>query len=148
MYLNTVKIHTKTNPEKVKTWNVHSPHHVFNVPSQGNNQRVQELLQSAAVVFWVALHVGRVDGLFPLPALHGHAPPPPVGDALLHRGLVAQGVVFAEEEERRGGDGVVVEHQDAAVVEVGRLRFEEPEVKQSQVFDTAFEAWHQSFAQT
>lgn len=90
----------------------------------------------------------RMNGLFPLPALHRHAPLPPVFDALLHDDQVAQGVVFAEEEEGWRRDGAVVENQDAAVVEVRRLRFEEPEVKQSHVFDKAFEAWHQSFTQT
>lgn len=69
-------------------------------------------------------------------------------DALLHDGQVAQGVILAKEEEGWRRDGAVVEHQDAAVIQVGRLRFEEPEVKQSHVFDKAFEAWHQSFTQT
>lgn len=100
------------------------------------------------VVLRVTPHVGRVGGLFPLPARHRHAPPPPVVDALLHDGLVAQGVVLAEEEERWRRDGAVVENPDAAVVEVRRLRFEEPEVKQSGVFNKAFEARHESFAQT
>lgn len=100
------------------------------------------------VVLRVAPHVGRVDGLFPLPARHRYAPPPPVVDALLHDGLVAQGVILAEEEERWRCDGAVVENPDAAVVDVGRLPFEEPEVKQSGVFDKAFKARHKSFAQT
>lgn len=90
----------------------------------------------------------RVDGLLPALALHGDAPLPPELHALLHHGHFAQGVVFAEEEEGRRRDGAVVEDQDAAVVEVRRLPLEEPEVKQSQVFDYAFEARHQSFTQT
>lgn len=96
----------------------------------------------------MALHVRCMDGLLPLPALHRHTPLPPVFDTLLHDGQVAQGVVFAEEEEGWRRDGAVVENQDAVVVKVRRLRFEEPEVKQSHVFDKAFEAWHQSFTQT
>lgn len=90
----------------------------------------------------------RMGGLLPLSALHTHAPLPPVFDALLRDSQVAQGVVFTEEEKGRSQDGAVVENQDAAVVEVRCLRFEEPEVKQSQVFDKALEAWHQSFTQT
>lgn len=112
-----------------------------------DGQRVQVLLQRGAVVLRVASHVGGVYGLLPAPALHGHAPGPPVVDALLHDRLVAQGVVLAGEEERRRGDGAVVENQDAVVVEVGRVGLEEPEVEHGGVLDEALETRHQRLPQ-
>ena len=93
---------------------------------------------------WVAPHVRRMSRLLPLPALHGHAPPPPEVDQLLHGRLVAQGVVFTEEEEGRRGDGVVVKNLDAVVVEVCCVGLEEPEVKHGCVFHEVLEAWNQS----
>ncbi len=82
--------------------------------------------------------------LLPLPALHGHAPLPPVVNALVHDDLVAHDVVFAGEEEGWCSDRAVVENVDTAVVIICCLRFEEPEVKHGGVFDEALEARHQS----
>lgn len=113
-----------------------------------DGQRVEEALQRAAVIFRVAAHVGGVHGLLPLAALHAHAPGAPVVDAALHHRLVAQGVVLAGEEERRRGDGAVLENQDAVVVEVGCVRAEEPEVEHGDVLDEALEARHQRLPQS
>lgn len=121
---------------------------LLSVLLQRDRQRVEEALQRAAVVFRVAAHVGGVQRLLPLAALHAHAPGAPVLDAALHRRLVAQGVVLTGEEERRRGDGAVVENQDAVVVEVRRVRAEEPEVQHGGVLDEALEARHQRLCQT
>lgn len=73
--------------------------------------------------------------LFPLPALHSHAPLPPQVHHLFQVGWIAQGIVFTEEEESWCGDWAVVENLDAVVVQFCCVAFEEPEVKQGHVFD-------------
>lgn len=122
--------------------------HFLFVLLKRDGQRVEEALQRAAVVFRVTAHVSGVHGLLPLAARDAHAPGAPVVDAALHHRLVAQGVVLAGEEECRRGDGAVVENQDAVVVEVGRVRAEEPEVEHGGVLDEALEARHQRLPQT
>lgn len=116
--------------------------------SERNRQWVQEFLQRRAVVFWMASHVGCMYRLLPLPALHRHAPRPPVVNALFHDHLVAQGIVFAGEEEGWWSDWAVVENQDAVVVEICCVGLEEPEIKHGGVFDKALKTWHQSPAKT
>lgn len=86
--------------------------------------------------------------LLPLPALHSHAPLPPEVNTLFHDNWVAQGVVFAEEEEGRRRNRAAVENLDAVVVDVCCVGFEEPEVKHGGVFDKALQTWHQSLAKT
>lgn len=90
--------------------------------------------------------MGCVRRLLPLPALHSYALLPPVVDDPVHGNLVAQGIIFAVEEEGRCSDLAVVETIDAVVVIVCCVRFKEPEVKQGSVFDKALESWHQSLA--
>lgn len=75
--------------------------------------------------------------LFPLPALHRHAPLPPAVNDLLHDNWVAQGIVFTEEEEGRRSNWAVLENLDALVVDVCRVGFEEPEIKHGGFFDEA-----------
>lgn len=89
-----------------------------------------------------------MDLLLPLPALHGHAPPPPVLNTLFHDDLVAQGIVFTGEEEGRRSNRVVVENEDAVVVQVCCAGFEEPEIKHGGVFDKDLETRHQRLAKT
>lgn len=113
----------------------------------GNRQRVQVSFQRGQIVLRVTSHVGRVDRLLPLPALHGDAPPPPGGHDLLDSGRVAQGVVLAEEEQGRRRDGAVVEHLDAAAVKVCRAAFEEPEVKHGGGFHQALQTGHQGLTE-
>lgn len=90
--------------------------------------------------------MGCMYRLLPLPALHSHAPRLPVVDALFHDCLVAQGVVFTEEEEGWRCDGAVLEHHDAVVVEVCRVGLEEPEIKHGCIFDKALKTRQQSLA--
>lgn len=79
--------------------------------------------------------------LLPLLALHAHAPLPPVVDAPFQGDGVTQGIVLAEEEEGWRRNRVVVENLDAALVEVRRVAFEEPEVKHGGIFDEGLKTW-------
>lgn len=108
---------------------------------------VQEAVQRSQVVFWVASQVGCVCGRRPLPAVHGHPSAPPQVHQFFQDGGVAQGIVFTEEEEGGGGDGVFIENLDAALVDVCRVSLEEPEVEHCGVFDKTLQTWHQSLAE-
>lgn len=90
--------------------------------------------------------MGRMYRFLPLPVLHSHAPLPPVINTPFHDILVAQGIVFAGEEEGWGSNGAVVENPDAVVIEVHCVASEEPEVQHGGVSDKALKTWHQSLA--
>lgn len=90
--------------------------------------------------------MGRMHRLLPLPALNSHAPRLPVVNALFHDRLVAQDVIFTEEEEGWRCDRAVLENPDAVFVEVCRVGLEEPEIKHGCIFDKALKTRQQSLA--